>query len=458
VSRSAVNLAIAAVALVAACGDSGPSGPDSWHVSDGLLRDDDGRAVTLRGANVSNRHKTPPYFDYHQAEDYARLRDDFSMNSVRFLIEWQALEPERGVYDQTYLDAVAERIATIESQGLFVILDMHQDLYGEGFGGNGAPAWTCDQSYYDAFEPIEPWFANYANENIVACYDGFWGSNDLQSHYVEARRLVAKRLADNTAVIGIDPMNEPYWGSAGPGDFEEKILSALYTRVVTTVRQIAPDWIAFLEPSSSRNFGLGTRLPLFDFDNIVYAPHSYDSQAEAGDGFDPARRDDIIGNVALLRDEAHVLGAALWVGEYGGVAADGGIGDYMDAQYDAIGAVAGGSAYWHYSKGGGYELLDADGNEKPELSAALVRPYPERVAGTLHRYGFDETTVTFEAVVTPDPHITAPTEIVLPPRLYPNGADVDCGGCSVDATTPGRLLLTELPDTAELVIQVSPAP
>lgn len=444
--------------MVAACGgDTTGDRPDGWHVSAGQLRDADGRAVILRGANVSNRHKSPPYFDFHQAGDYARLRDDFAMNSVRFLISWAAIEPERDVYDGAYLDAVAERIATIQAQGLFVILDMHQDLYGEGFNGNGAPRWTCDQSRYDAYEPIEPWFANYANENIVACYDGFWGSDDLQSHYVEAWRRVAERLGDNPAVIGIDPMNEPYWGSAGPGDFEENTLSALYARVVSTVRQLAPNWIAFLEPSASRNFGLGTRLPRFDFDHIVYAPHSYDSQAESGDGFSAERRAAIIDNVALLRDEADVLGAALWVGEYGGISSDPGLGEYMDAQYDAIGAVGGGSAYWHYSKGGGYELLDADGNEKPELSAALVRPYPARIAGDLHRYSFDEASARFEAVVTADPSIDAPTEIVIPARLYGDGAVVDCGGCTVDTTSaPGRLLLTALPDTAELVIVVSP--
>jgi len=452
-----VLLPIIVAALAAGCGsDPGDEAPTGWHVRDGQIRDVDGRSVILRGANVSGRHKSPPYFDYHTAEDYVRLRDELSLNSVRFLISWAAIEPERDVYDMTYLDAVADRIATIEAQGLFVILDMHQDLYGEGFNGNGAPQWTCDQQYYDAYEPIEPWFANYANENIVACYDGFWGSADLQSHYVEAWRLLAQRLASSSAVIGVDPMNEPYWGSAGPSDFEEHTLSALYEQVITAVRVPAPNWLAFIEPSSSRNLGIATRLPRFSFDNIVYAPHSYDQNAEAGDGFDAARRDALMGNVVLLRQEADVLGAALWIGEYGGSEGDGGIFDYMDAQYDAIGLAGGSSAYWTYSKGGGYELLDADGNEKPELARAVVRPYPERVAGQLHSYSYQDASQTLEVVVTADTTISAPTVIVVPTRLYPAGVNVDCGGCTVEEIEDGRVRLSSLPDVAELKIRVSP--
>ena len=41
-----------------------------------------------------------------------------------------------------------------------------------------------------------------------------------------------------------------------------------------------------------------------------------------------------------------------------------GITAYMDAEYSAFGAVAAGSAYWDYSRGGAYAVLAADGSEK----------------------------------------------------------------------------------------------
>ena len=36
----------------------------------------------------------------------------------------------------------ARLLARFAEHGVHVILDMHQDVYGEGFGGNGAPRWT----------------------------------------------------------------------------------------------------------------------------------------------------------------------------------------------------------------------------------------------------------------------------------------------------------------------------
>ena len=91
--------------------------------------------------------------------------------------------------------------------------------------------------------------------------------------------------------------------------------------------------------------------------------------------------------------------------------------------------------YWAYDKGdGGYSMLDADGSEKPELVGVLVRPYPERVAGEPIAYAFDAATSTFTFEYTPDPSVTAPTEIVVPARVYPNGYTVECGGCATEKT------------------------
>src|SRR5262249_24548141 len=77
----------------------------------------------------------------------------------------------------------------------------------------------------------------------------------------------------------------------------------------------------------------------------------------------------------------------------------------------------------------GYGLLHTDGSEKPELLDALVRPYPERVAGDPVEYRYDETTGSLTLVYRPDPGVSAPTIIVLPPRRFPDGAHVVCDGC-----------------------------
>jgi endoglycosylceramidase len=417
--------------LFCACAPPTPAPTPRWSVKDSFIRDPEGRAVILRGANVSGRHKEPPYFDFHSTAEFEAMRNDWGMNSVRFLVEWAAIEPERGVYDEVYLDEVAKRVRQASDAGLLVFVDMHQDLYGEGFaGGNGAPKWTCDASHYAAYTPTTPWFLNYVNREIMACVDGFWTSRDLQAHYVESWKRLAQKVAAIPNCIGFDPMNEPFWGNTAYDIFEEKRVAPLYKQIIAVVRETRSDSLAFLEPGSSRNLGLASNLPRFSEPDVVYAPHAYDTQAESGMGFDSSRRAAILQNVALLKEEADKLGAALVLGEYGGMAQHPGIGEYMDAVYAASGTVTAGALYWDYGKNDSYALLAADGSEKPELLAAVVRPFPERVAGRPLEFSFDAASEVFKFRYTPDTKVTAPTLVSLPTKFRDWNAT--CEGCEVE--------------------------
>jgi endoglycosylceramidase len=452
--------------LLAGCGAEQPAaGPaptvrEPFHVEDGFLRDGDGRAMLLRGLNLSGQHKYAPYFDFQQPPDYVRVRADWGMNAIRFLVIWAAIEPQEGVYDDEYLDEVAKRMDWARDAGLTVVLDMHQDVYGEGFasgGGDGAPKWTCDASNYASFVPDPThWYFNNLTPQVTACWDHFWHTPGLRAHYAEAWRRLAARLAGYEGTIaGFDVMNEPYWGSYLITGFESDLLEPFYEDVVRAVRAERPGWAAFLEPSSSRNIGVPTELTPFPFPDVVYAPHSYDANAEMGNGFDPTHRASILMNAAALGAEARGLDAALWVGEYGGNGTQPGIYDYMDAEYTGIAAVAGGSTYWHYGRDDGYGVLDPTGAEKPDLMRALVRPWPERVAGTPTSFAFDGKSSTFTLRYHADRKLTAPTEIMIPARVYPAGYQVRCGGCTVERDE-GRLRILTPPPGDEAVVVVSP--
>jgi hypothetical protein len=136
----------------------------------------------------------------------------------------------------------------------------------------------------------------------------------------------------------------------------------------------------------------------------------------------------VLSNVALMREEADAMGAALWIGEDGGMTNTAGIVPYMDAGYDAAAAALAGSMYWHYGRDPSYGVLDANGDEEPELLAVLVRPYPERVAGDLFAWSYDETTRVLQLSVRP---AGGTTVIAMPARVYPDGVNVECGGCDV---------------------------
>lgn len=415
-----------------------------WTVSGNFLRSGDGRAVVLRGVNLSGKHKNPPYFDFHGPADFVRVRSEWGMNSIRFVMSWAAIEPAKGAFNRDYLDALAQRVEWAKQAGLLVVLDMHQDVFGEGFasgGGNGAPRWACDEKNYVGFIPAPLWTMNYLNRRVKACYDGFWQSADLQTHYAEAWRQVAQRLAAYDNVVGFDVMNEPFWGTHALERFEIERLAPLYERVTAAVRSAAPGWVAFLEPCTSRNFIGASRLPKPSFGNVMYAPHSYDTKAETGNGFDPSRREAILSNLALLWEEAKALGAGLWIGEYGGKASSPGIVEYMTAQYDGMGAVAAGSALWNYTKGG-YGLLAEDGSEAQPLANTVVRPFPEAVAGTPLSWAFDAASSTFTFKFVPDRSVSTPTVLSVPRRLYPAGPKVDCNGCTASSLDAAVVITT----------------
>jgi endoglycosylceramidase len=442
----------AVLAVLAGCEASDPG----WHVANEHLRAPDGRAVVLRGVNLSNAQKVAPYLDSSDnADEWVRLRRDFGFNSVRFVMTWSAIEPERGRYDDEYLDKVMERLSWAADAGIHVILDMHQDVYGEGFGFDGAPRWTCDAAHYEAFQRTEPWFINNFDPHVLACVDHFYQDADLRSRFVAAWAHVAEHLRSAPAVVGFDVLNEPVWGSYSLFDYERDLLMPLYRDVVGAVRRHAPGWVAFLEPGASRNLGFSTSLEKLGIRDVVYAPHSYDPAVESGNGFEPSNRTMVIENAARLREEARRLGAALWIGEYGGPAVAPGIVEYMDAEYDAFAAVAAGSMFWSYDRGDGYALLNADGSEKPVLADVLVRPYPERVAGDPISWSWDPDTRTFSFTYTPDHALALPTELSVPERCYPSGYTVDCGGCEVEPI-PGGLRLSSPPPDSPATVTVRP--
>lgn len=418
------------IAMAIACDDGGTA-VRAWSVQNGFIRDAQGRAVVLRGANVSGKQKQPPWFDFQGPADFARMRSEWGMNAVRFVMQWAAIEPQKGVYDDAYLDAVAERVGWMRDADLQVVLDMHQDVYGMGFasgGGDGSPLWSCNASNYAGFEPTSPWALEDLEKGVTACYDGFWNGPELQAHFAEAWRRVAARLAGYENIVGFDVYNEPYWGSHPIEHFEPDLLGPFYEQMVPIVRSEAPGWLAFIEPSAARNLGGTTHLLVPSFDDFVYAPHSYDTNAESGMGFDPSHRAAILANVAALAQEARNLGGALWIGEYGGTASDPTIEAYMTAQYDGAGAVAASSMYWDYTKGG-YGFLNDDGTDAEPLLQTLVRPSPELVAGDPVSWAFDAATAVFTFTYHPNASIGAPTVISVPARVYPVGYTVACGGC-----------------------------
>jgi len=177
-----------------------------------------GREIILQGINLVNKNKNENYLGSDGSEVFKDFKN-WGFNCVRLGIIWDGLEPEPGVYNEDYLQGVDQQIQWAQENDIYVILDMHQDLYSVKYS-DGAPEWaTIDEGQPHVRGAI--WSDSYLMSPAVQIsFDNFWKNTavsdgvGVQDHYVNAWKHVAERYADNKMVIGFDIMNEPFMGSS----------------------------------------------------------------------------------------------------------------------------------------------------------------------------------------------------------------------------------------------------
>ncbi|NLZ95797.1 MAG: glycoside hydrolase family 5 protein [Bacteroidales bacterium] len=192
--------------------------PKSITVHKNRFVDNYGRHVILNGINVISKSKEQGYIVSEDSTLYSKLRD-WGFNSVRFGVVWDGIEPEPGIYNEAYLQGIDQHIQWAADNDIFVVLDMHQDLYSVLFS-DGAPKWaTLHEEKPHKTGAI--WSDAYMlSEAVQTSFDNFWANKPapdgigLQDHYAQMWQHIAKRYANNPAVIGYDLMNEPFSGSS----------------------------------------------------------------------------------------------------------------------------------------------------------------------------------------------------------------------------------------------------
>lgn len=192
--------------------------PTSITVYENKFVDNYGRHVILNGINVISKSKERGYLVDADSTLYTKLRS-WGFNAIRFGIIWDGIEPQPGVYNEEYLQGIDQHIQWAADNDIFVVLDMHQDLYSVLYS-NGAPQWaTLHEGKPHKMGAI--WSDAYMQSQAVqTSFDNFWANRlapdgiGLQDHYALMWQHIAKRYANNPTVIGYDLMNEPFAGSA----------------------------------------------------------------------------------------------------------------------------------------------------------------------------------------------------------------------------------------------------
>ena len=407
-----------------------------------FIHDSQGRTVILRGLNTMSSAKGDPLrMPDMTAHDVQRMRQDWGFNFVRFLIFWDAIAPVQGQIDQPYLDRVEKWLDIFAQFDMYVLLDMHQDVYAQKFCCDGAPAWAIRDDG-QPFSQQGTWSFNYFQPAVQHAFDHFWTDADLRDAYTDAWLAVVKRFAKHPAVIGYDLINEPSAGSmidvaellgTPSADsqsplFDQTRLQPFQQHVLNAIRTLDTEHWIFVEPRyGAPAAGLPSWMPQFTDPRpgeprIVLAPHLYSVQVEASHAYNQATDLTVPNWKTERQKELAMQGGALVVGEWG---FDDGIAhaeQYRADILDTADALLAGWAMWSYDSGT-WGIVNGDVARTERASAhQIVRGYAQKVAGTPTAMAWNMDARTLHLEWQPVAHVTGATEVYIPAkRFYPSG-------------------------------------
>ncbi|MDP8257707.1 MAG: cellulase family glycosylhydrolase [Candidatus Alcyoniella australis] len=243
------------------------------HVERTHFKDAHGRYMFVHGVNVGGSTKFPatenpisyvgkPFPLEKADENFTRLRDA-GFNVLRLLVIWEALEPEAsGQYDYEYLDYIEQIVSKANDYGIYVFLDMHQDLYSRHLAkyytdsdlldgmdldvpqdtdeplnnlvrGDGAPRWAVQVPLFDKNVSSPEWgmppedVDDPADTNDMLAIDP-WGVNYFTS--IDLNRCWAVFFAGRSVY--------PNWYIEGKNvqDFLQDSFTNAWLQVVTRVK------------------------------------------------------------------------------------------------------------------------------------------------------------------------------------------------------------------------------
>src|SRR4051795_11509255 len=236
--------------------------------------DAEGRVLIDHGFNVVS--KLAPYDPAANGfgADDARFLQQHGFTLVRLGVLPAAVEPAPGQFDDGYLDRIAATVRLLAGHGIRTLLDFHQDLFTERYGGEGLPDWMAVDDGLPA-QPQAGFPGSYfAMPALWAAFDNLWADTadatgvGQRERYAELWAHVAARFRGNAAVLGYDLFNEPYPGSdyascfppqGCPTDDQQK-LAPFMRAAIDAVHAVDPSHLTFYEPWLMFDYGAPTGL------------------------------------------------------------------------------------------------------------------------------------------------------------------------------------------------------
>jgi endoglycosylceramidase len=416
-------------------------------VDDRYFRDGAGRAVILRGVNLRVDGLFDVSFDDGRTalEHIPELRTEdcervasLGFGFVRLPVNWSGIEPTKDVFDEAYLKRMDAAIRCFREQGVYTLIDMHQDAYSKEIGEDGAPLWAIVPKPDMLLQgPIgDSLDSRRSSAPVFAAFASFFAAGDehgLQAEYIAMLEHVAARYARDDSVIGIDLFNEPVTSV--------EALAAFNAAAAKAVRSVAPDMVIVFEPTGL--WGMvggepvkGKKMPVA---GAIFAPHIYELVVGGTDEqLANLTREDIEPSFRIAKAEASAWGTPWMIGEFGAGPSVTNYQTYLTQLYDLQDEYLVSSALWLWKEDsqGRWGLFDRQNEAWPErrdMVELVSRPYARRIAGTpkAMRFADDALVVSYEDA------LELPNLIFVPERFAVESVRCDAERVAVEAAQSG---------------------
>lgn len=275
----------------------------AMRLSNGKYQDDEGRERLFHGVNVV--FKMPPYIPLtNKFDPFLSLSDEdikyfkeFGFNVIRLGVLWEAVEKSYKQYDQVYLSNLESLVNKLGENGIYTILDSHQDIVSRQFCGEGVPYFYIQRLNYETsctgnllkrflhligvcksiseynfrtdengvplLEDCHGHFIDlHTSPDVVSVYEKFYDNEDgFQDSFIDFWKVVLEKFKGNKNIIGLDIWNEPIPGGFYnhptrfiPGRADNTQLLSLYRKVEERLRPIDNDYVMLFEPTSVPDF------------------------------------------------------------------------------------------------------------------------------------------------------------------------------------------------------------
>ncbi|KAF7720599.1 hypothetical protein EC973_007058 [Apophysomyces ossiformis] len=397
-----------------------------------------GRTRFFHGTNVVMK-QAPWYrpFDFAPGNSFGpqdvQNLHDLGINIVRLGHHWAGAEPIRGQYNQTFMDIMKKQTKLAEEQGIYVLVDVHQDVLAGQFCGHGVPNWFVQKGWVPKLEmypfplklksfPVDDngmpspssicdtvdWALSYTSVAVCNAFGRLYNNYDgLGDAFASYWKMLASQYVNTANIVGYNLLNEPWVGDTYadptllvPGVADHKVMEGLWNRASKQIRTVDNNTLIWFEGSTYDILSGFNNVPLGDGSKTL---------GSISDTIQNRQKDN-----QRLKTASVLTELTFWMGDQ----------KQMNQLNDAMEATDKYMVSWI---GWAYENLydRATGKPYPDLAVHYSRAYPTAVAGTPTSYSFDESSATFTLTYKVDTTIDAPTEIMLPARTFPNGYNVN---------------------------------